>query len=652
MRVSIIIVNYNVRYFLEQCLHSVHEATRGIESEVIVVDNASTDGSRAWLEPLFPSVRFIWNPANLGFAKANNQALALASGDNILFLNPDTILPEDAIRRCLDFLDAHPKAGALGVRMLDGTGRYLPESKRAFPGPMTSLYKLSGLSALFPRSRVFARYHLGHLDPMKDHEVDVLAGAFMFVRRSVLDKTGGFDEQFFMYGEDIDLSYRIQQAGHVNHYLSSPTILHFKGESTRKGSLNYVRMFYNAMGIFVHKHYGGVRAGFFRFFLTIAIWVRAVLSAIGQFIRRAGLPLIDAALILLAFWMAKDVWSRWVKTDTLYSERLLTIALPGFTVIYLTASYYAGLYDRYQKRGRVVRSTAIALVMVLAAYSLLPEMYRFSRAIVLLGSVFAFILLSIIRILFRNWGVLLLEDEEVGQTIVVGDETEYERVCGLMRTAGMEDRLLGRVAVSDPRQDALTTLEGLNEFIRTVPVREVVFCRNGLPFSDIIGRTASLAGRVRIRITANGSRSIVGSDSRDNSGDTRAMDHNLRLAHASNLRGKRAVDVVVALLIWLSLPLQFLFNRHPIGLLRHAASVLFGRRTWIGYSGDGQTLPRLRKGVLGTNGQPAGQHEGGVTEGLALLDLHYARDHSIFDDLERIRRGYGKLGLQGPVPMS
>lgn len=411
-------------------------------------------------------------------------------------------------------------------------------------------------------------------------------------------------------------------------------------------------MFYQAMGIFVRKHHGGMRAGLFRFLLTIAIWVRAAMTAVSQFIRRLGLPLIDAALILLAFWLAKDIWSRWVKTETLYSERLLTIALPGFTVIYLTASYYAGLYDRSQKRGRVVRATAIALLTVLAAYSLLPEMYRFSRAIVLLGSLFAFVLLSIIRILFRAWGVLLLEDEEVGQTLVVGSETEYERVGGLMRTAGMEDRLLGRVAVGTDQHDALTTLSGLDEFIRTVPVREVVFCRNGLRFSEIIESTAMLSGRVRVRITANGSRSIVGSDSRDDAGDTRAMDHDLRLARASNLRGKRAVDVLVALAVWLSLPLQFLFNRHPLGLLRHAAMVLFGYRTWIGYSGDGHTLPRLRKGVLGTNGQPAGKHEGGVAEGLVQLDLHYARDHSIFDDLERIRRGYGKLGMRGPASMS
>jgi len=652
MRVSVIIVNYNVRYFLEQCLYSVRAASRDMDTEVIVVDNASTDGSRAWLEPLFPEVWFVWNATNVGFAKANNQGLVMARGEHILFLNPDTILPEDCFLRCLAFFDAHAEAGALGVRMIDGTGRYLPESKRAFPSPLTSLFKLSGLSTVFPRSRVFARYHLGHLDPGKDHVVDVLAGAFMFVRRSVLDRTGGFDEQFFMYGEDIDLSYRIQQAGHQNHYLASPTIIHFKGESTKKGSLNYVRMFYNAMGIFVRKHYGGVRAGTFRFFLTLAIWVRAALTALGQFIRRVGLPLIDAVLILLAFWLAKEAWARWVKTDTLYSQRLLTIALPGFTVIHLAASYYAGLYDRYQKRGRVVRATAIALVMVLAAYSLLPEMYRFSRAIMVLGSILSFFLLSIIRILFRAWGVLYLEDEEVGQTLVAGTGPEYGRVTGLMRAAGMEDRLLGRVAVDGDRQYALTTLEGLGDFIRTVPVREVVFCRNGLSFSGIIALTSSLAGRLRIRITANGSRSIVGSDSRDDSGDTRAMDRNLRLAHSSNRRGKRAVDVLAAAFILMTFPLQFLANRHPLGLLHHALLVLFARRTWIGYSGDGQTLPRIRPGILGTNGQPTGPHRGPIAEGLAQLDLHYARDHSIFDDIERIRRGYGRLGMKGQAPMS
>ena len=280
MTLSIVIVNYNVKYFVEQCLRSIVPSAVGIVHEVIVVDNASTDGSRAYLEPRFQWVRFIWNQQNRGFAVANNQALAEAKGQFVLFLNPDTIISEESLAACIDHFRKHVKAGAVGIRMLDGSGRFLRESKRSFVTPLTAFYKLSGLANLFPKSPVFARYHQGHLDPLKNHQTDVLAGAFMMVRRTVLEKTGGFDEQFFMYGEDIDLCYRIRKAGYENHYLSHPPIIHFKGESTSRHSLKYVRMFYGAMAIFAKKHYGGWKSGLFTASIHLAIWLRAIATVL------------------------------------------------------------------------------------------------------------------------------------------------------------------------------------------------------------------------------------------------------------------------------------------------------------------------------------------------------------------------------------
>lgn len=251
----------------------------GLEGEIFVVDNGSSDGSDVFFRHRFPQVQFIWNAQNTGFAKANNQALQHAKGNFILFLNPDTLVPEDCFQKSLSFQQSHGSNIALGIKMIDGSGRFLKESKRSFPSPLTSFYKLSGLARLFPRSRVFSKYHLGHLDENKNHEVDVLAGAFMLVPHKILAVTGGFDEQFFMYGEDIDLSYRIQKAGFKNIYFSESTIIHFKGESTKKGSLNYVKMFYKAMSIFVKKHYGSGKAGFYSFFIHIAIFLRALMAA-------------------------------------------------------------------------------------------------------------------------------------------------------------------------------------------------------------------------------------------------------------------------------------------------------------------------------------------------------------------------------------
>ena len=255
MTLSIIIVNYNVKLLLQACLHSVEKAIKHIEGEVLVIDNASTDNSVGYLQPLFPAIHFQTNELNEGFSKANNRALERAKGKYVLFLNPDTLVPADCFQKCIRFMETHADAGALGVKMVNEHGTFLKESKRGFPSPLVSFWKLSGVSRMFPGSRIFSRYYLGHLDENETNEVDVLSGAFMMVKKQVLDIIGGFDERFFMYAEDIDLSYRIKQAGFKNYYFADTTILHYKGASTKK-DIRYVKQFYKAMSLFTKKYYG------------------------------------------------------------------------------------------------------------------------------------------------------------------------------------------------------------------------------------------------------------------------------------------------------------------------------------------------------------------------------------------------------------
>lgn len=271
MKLSVVIVSYNVKGLLRNCLQSVARATGEIEAEVIIIDNGSTDGSVEELQHLFPSFLFLPGNTNLGFAKACNMGAARSHGDFVLYLNPDTEVPPDCFTKCLSFMGTHPEAGALGVRMVDADGNFLRESKRGFPTPMTSFWKLSGLSAIFPRSKLFSRYYLGHLDEHAVSQVDILCGAFMFVHREAVRKTGGFDERFFMYAEDIDLSHRIILAGYRNYYFPETTILHHKGGSTKKDG-RYVKQFYRAMSQFARKYYG---RGAFYYLLNAAIWLRA-----------------------------------------------------------------------------------------------------------------------------------------------------------------------------------------------------------------------------------------------------------------------------------------------------------------------------------------------------------------------------------------
>lgn len=261
-----------------------------MEAEVIVIDNNSTDGSREFFSNRFSNVRFIWKNENAGFAKANNEALKLAKGEKILFLNPDTILPEDCLEKCWQFSKQQNKLGALGIRMIDGSGNFLPESKRGFPSFFTSFCKMAGLTALFPQSKLFARYYLGHLADDKTNVVDVLSGAFMMVDKKVLDAVGSFDEDYFMYAEDIDLSYRVQKAGYKNFYFADSCIIHFKGESTAKQSAGYFDNFYGTMVLFIKKHYPKLPGSLYILLLKILIAVKKIFSATKQDINPKPLP--------------------------------------------------------------------------------------------------------------------------------------------------------------------------------------------------------------------------------------------------------------------------------------------------------------------------------------------------------------------------
>ena len=254
MDLSIIIVNYNVADELKQCLTSVQKAVAGMNAEVFVVDNASEDESCRMIEEQFSWVRLIRNLENLGFAKANNQALRIVSGRYVLILNPDTVIEEQLCRKMVAFMDEHQDCGGLGAKMLDAEGNFLPESKRGFPTVWTAFCKLSGLGRLFPRSDFFNHYYLGALPHNQTNEIEILAGACMMLRKSVIDSVGLFDERYFLYGEDIDFSHRIVQAGYKNYYFPEVSLVHLKGRSTRKSDSRCVKAFYDAMSLFADTY--------------------------------------------------------------------------------------------------------------------------------------------------------------------------------------------------------------------------------------------------------------------------------------------------------------------------------------------------------------------------------------------------------------
>lgn len=285
MKLTVVIVNYNVKFYLEQCLISLQRALLGIAAEVYVVDNHSRDNSVEYLSERFPEIHIIDSPHNLGFARANNLVIRKSKAEFILLLNPDTVVGEQTIKESIAFMDSHTDAGALGVRMLDSNGRSAKESRRGLPSPMVSFYKMTGLCARFPNHRKLGHYYMGDLSWDKSARIEVVSGAYCMLRKKALDEVGYLDEDFFMYGEDIDLSYRVLKGGYHNYYLPS-LILHYKGESTQKSSFRYVHVFYEAMLIFFKKHYSGLSV-LFTLPIKAAIYGKATLALFHMQIAKA-----------------------------------------------------------------------------------------------------------------------------------------------------------------------------------------------------------------------------------------------------------------------------------------------------------------------------------------------------------------------------
>ncbi|MEO6453216.1 MAG: glycosyltransferase, partial [Ginsengibacter sp.] len=579
-------------------------------------------------------------------AKANNEALFLATGKYILFLNPDTIVPEDCFTKCISFFESQPDAGALGIHMIDGSGKFLKESKRSFPSPITSLYKLLGLAELFPGSREFSKYHLGYLDENKNNEVDVLAGAFIMAPKEIIDNLGGFDEDFFMYGEDIDLSYRIQKAGYKNFYFAESSIIHFKGESTKKASFNYVRIFYKAMSIFVTKHYGRGKASIFNFLIQCAILLRALVSAARRFIQWIGMPVIDAATILFSFWLTKVFWNNFIRQEVRYSTSLLITASFIFTFIFLMASYFSGLYDSIYKQSKLNRSAIAGITVLLTGYGLLPESLRFSRGILVFGSLVAYALITFVRSLLVNFKLLeSYNEDEHRQTIIAGSLQEYISIAALMRSAGLEERILGRVGADDETGiKAIGDITALTHLIKTYPIKEVILCEGKISFKEIIELVKTIPHYVSIKIFSPKSQSIIGSDSKNISGNYVTLYSNFRLGNKIGKRNKHLADIIISIIFIVGFPLHLLLQKKPLRFFKNVSDVFLRNKGWVGYASGSNDLPLLRPGVITVTGVP-GFMNGMPEENLLLADKWYAKHYTIWHDIQLVWKGYKFLWL-------
>ena len=660
MKLSVIIVNYNVKYFLEQCLHSVLNAGKRVEAEIIVVDNNSVDGSVEMIGQKFPSVRCLPNKENAGFSKANNQGIREATGQYILLLNPDTIVEEDTFEKIVSFMDLHPEAGGLGVKMIDGSGKFLPESKRGLPTPSVAFYKICGLSALFPKSKVFGRYHLRFLDENEIHEVEVLSGAFLLIRKTVLDKIGLLDEDFFMYGEDIDLSYRILKSGYKNFYYPHTRIIHYKGESTRKTSVNYVLVFYNAMIIFARKHFSRQHASLFSFGIRLAIYLRATVALLSRFVLKMFLPLLDAMLLLGGLYFLKEYWS--LNMVVHYPEIFMLMAVPGYILVWIVSVFFSGGYEQPVRLPKIIRGIFSGTILILVIYALLPEMYRFSRALILLGSVWASISMIASRLIlnFIGWKGFTLENNSLKRLLIAGGGEEATRVLSLLKLSGSAHNFIG-FAIPEASENGhspgrqlgefekytLGTIENLKEIIEVYKIDEVIFCAKDVSSNQII-RSMSLATtkEVEFKIAPPESLFIIGSSSVDNPGELYVIDIN-SISKSLNRRNKRIIDLLFGFFFLMASPLLLFIQKDPRGYLKNVFQVLAGISSWVGYhyipdAGSRENLPVIKPGVLTPLDSLKNQQLDAAT--INRLNGLYAKDYRVYTDLTIIRSGLKNLG--------
>lgn len=642
-KIAVIIVNYNVTFFLEQCLNSVAKAMEQEPAEVWVVDNNSVDGSVEMVAEKFPWVRLLANKENVGFSRANNQAMRESECRYQLLLNPDTVVEEDTLKKVVAYMDEHPDVGGLGVRMVDGKGKFLPESKRGLPTPAVAFYKIFGISRIFPHSKRFGRYHMGHLSEFETNEIEILSGAFMLMRKEALDKVGLLDEDFFMYGEDIDLSYRIIKGGYKNVYFPETRIIHYKGESTKKSSVNYVFVFYRAMVIFARKHFSQKNAKLFSFLINSAIYFRAGLAITSRFLKKLLLPTTDALYILMGLYAMTNYWHM---ANIEFPEQVTTTLIGCYIVVWMFSNLMVGSYDPPVRLKKFVWGTLVGTGIILMFYALLPKSWQFSRLYILLGAawVIAYYWLSRLFLHLVAGKRFTINGKKNGRFAIIGSPEEFERVVMILRQTQPKVEAVFHVDTnSEKATKAVGTIDQLDQVTTIHKIDELIFCAKDTTANEIIGwMTAIQRADVDFKIAQPDSLFLIGSNSIETAGDLYIMDINA-ISHPVKRRQKRLIDVLTGSCMLLFSPLLIWFYQHKQTFFSNAWHLLTGKITAIGYSskvsGKSNELPSIKRGIL----SPQDRLKTPEPNLAVKLDLLYAREYNMLLDIRIILQSWKNL---------
>ena len=578
--ISVIIVNYNVKEYLAQLLLSLERALQTISHEIIIVDNHSIDGSVQFLKDKNFKVRIIENDENLGFGRANNQALKICKGKYVVLINPDTVVQEDTFSRMIDFFDNTPDASVATCKIIDPAGNFSVDCRHSIPTPSVALWKVLGLSKLFPKSRIFGQYNMTYLNSDQTYSIPAISGSFMMMKKEVLDQVGLFDEQFFMYCEDIDLCHRITQAGFKIYYFPETQIIHYKGESTKKDNLDYVKTFNKSLYQFFQKYYAPKSIFLFRWLVMIGILLRGAFIYVKSFLKNQFPLLLDILifnLVILGAFIIRLNFGRGFFWEDFFDQYWVINLIA--TILFISISYYFEIYPNHRFSIQSIIKANVATFILLATLTFFLKQFAFSRMVVLISFLIApLIMISwriIIRRTYRGDKAPLGRDLFSKRTAVIGNGKDANELFTKLQTRKSIDYdLIGWISVKDDSNNATETkylgaVKNLNDIVRIYHIQQLIFSAHSLSYAEILKTmTSTHRSRVEFKMVPSNLDVIIGKSLIEKLDDYPLVDIDYSIGKGFNRVVKRGIDILLSLPIVITLYpfvcLTFLFRQKRI----------------------------------------------------------------------------------------
>lgn len=647
--ISVIIVNYNVKELLEQCIASVIKAAVNLKIEIIVVDNNSFDGSVPYIKSKFPAItdiKIIESPVNLGFAKANNLGAAEAKGEYLLILNPDTILQEDTLDKSLGFYRSNPDSGAVTCKLILPNGKLDLACRRSFPTPSVAVFRILGLSKLFPKSRIFGKYNLTYLDENETYEVDAIVGAFMLIKSSVFGKIKGFDEDYFMYGEDLDLCFRIKEAGYKVYYYSGTSIIHYKGESTKKSSISYVNNFYGAMQIFVRKN---LQTNFWlmNVLIKLSIFYRALVSYLRRFFMSYYPVLLDVSFIVLGMLLA--IRQRFES----FPLEEYTVVIFVYAAVWLITLILSGSYNSKDRFSLIKPLNGILIgFFVNSSITYFFNEYAFSRVVVLRTTFNAFLLLAGWRVTAKIINYAKSKSIfRTSKTLIVGKNDETDRFISKLKTrVDSEHDFIGYISADMEHKDGyIGNINNIKDIVATNSVKNIIFAKNALSNQLILDLMWNLKSySISFKILSGDHDIILGKSTLDKIDDIYLIQIEYNINKKINIFVKRLFDILIGIACLFTVyPIALLLsafvrfseeNRKFVKKLRLIPSVISGKLSFVGRATWDTSA--YGKEYLGKNGLTGlvqiNYYKKLSADETEYFNYYYAKNQSLTIDLEII----------------